>query len=125
VRSPRTGVAVAPRHRRSSAPPSFPPSFPAASRAMSAAAPPFAPIFIMGAHRSGTTWLQQLLVETGCFDYVSAFHVICYDRLPREPMKPADAPADRELVETFRRRGVGTRAVDNGRATQDTAHADR
>jgi hypothetical protein len=87
---------------------------------MSAAAP-FAPIFIMGAHRSGTTWLQQLLVETGCFDYVSAFHVICYDRLPREPMKAADTPAYRELVETFARLGVDTRDVDDVRATPDLA----
>ena len=30
----------------------------------------FSPIFIMGDHRSGTTALYQILVETGCFNYV-------------------------------------------------------
>jgi hypothetical protein len=46
---------------------------------------PGGPIFIMGNHRSGTAWLHELLAETGCFAYVSAFHVIAYDTLDREP----------------------------------------
>jgi len=83
--------------------------------------PHFAPIFIMGAHRSGTTWLQQLLVETGRFDYVSAYHVICYDRLTDEPRRAADSPAYRELCERFERLGVDTRDVDSVRATPDLA----
>jgi LPS sulfotransferase NodH len=43
------------------------------------------PIFIMGNHRSGTTWLHLLLAETGCFAYVTAFHVIASSTLNGEP----------------------------------------
>ena len=34
------------------------------------------PIFILGNHRSGTTWLYQLLAETGHFSVLTASHVI-------------------------------------------------
>jgi hypothetical protein len=35
-------------------------------------------IFIMGCHRSGTTFLHHLLATCGSFDYVSAYEVIRY-----------------------------------------------
>lgn len=38
-------------------------------------------IFIMGAHRSGTSLLYHLLANTGQFNYVSAYDIIKYDEL--------------------------------------------
>jgi hypothetical protein len=35
-------------------------------------------IFIMGCHRSGTTFLHRLLADSGCFDFLSAYEVIAY-----------------------------------------------
>ena len=34
--------------------------------------------FILGNHRSGTTWLYQLLAETGRFSVLTAYHVITW-----------------------------------------------
>ncbi len=36
------------------------------------------PIFILGLHRSGTTWLYEMLARTGSFDILTAYHVICF-----------------------------------------------
>jgi delta24-sterol reductase len=43
------------------------------------------PIFILGAHRSGTTWLHQLPAETGQMDFLMAHHVFSYRRFPQAP----------------------------------------
>jgi hypothetical protein len=80
----------------------------------------FAPVFVMGVHRSGTTWLQQLLAETGKFDYVTAYHVIKYDALPPAHAAPEDwweTAGYRKLERTFARLGVGTRVMDDVAAT--------
>jgi hypothetical protein len=37
--------------------------------------------FILGSHRSGTTFLYQALVDTGRFNYIRPFDLICFDRL--------------------------------------------
>jgi hypothetical protein len=41
----------------------------------------FRPIFIIGPHRSGTTLLYRVLMETGSFNTTSTFHVVNRDRL--------------------------------------------
>lgn len=38
-------------------------------------------IFLLGPHRSGTTYLHQALVDTGAFDYISYYDVVEFDRL--------------------------------------------
>jgi len=38
-------------------------------------------IFLLGPHRSGTTYLQQALVDTGAFDYISYYDLVEFDRL--------------------------------------------
>ena len=38
-------------------------------------------IFLLGLHRSGTTYLHQALVDTGAFDYISYYDVVEFDRL--------------------------------------------
>lgn len=70
------------------------------------------PIFIMGNHRSGTTWLHLLLAETGGFAYVTAFHVIAYSALGREPADVERSPAYQSVVETFNRLGLDRRVID-------------
>jgi hypothetical protein len=44
-------------------------------------APPTQLVFLLGPHRSGTTLLHHLLVQTGRFNYVRAYDVIEYPRL--------------------------------------------
>jgi hypothetical protein len=44
-------------------------------------APPTSLVFLLGPHRSGTTLLHHLLVQTGRFNYVRAYDVIEYPRL--------------------------------------------
>ncbi len=41
--------------------------------------------FILGNHRSGTTWLYQLLAETGRFSVLTAFHVITWGEADARP----------------------------------------
>lgn len=41
----------------------------------------FQPIFILGFHRSGTSILYEMLIETDCFNPVTTYHVINYDQL--------------------------------------------
>lgn len=41
--------------------------------------------FILGNHRSGTTWLYQLLAETGRFSVLTAFHVITWGQDDASP----------------------------------------
>jgi len=38
-------------------------------------------IFLLGLHRSGTTYLHQALVDTGAFDYISYYDLVEFDRL--------------------------------------------
>jgi hypothetical protein len=38
-------------------------------------------IFLLGPHRSGTTYLHQALVDTGVFDYISYYDLVEFERL--------------------------------------------
>jgi hypothetical protein len=78
-----------------------------------------APIFIMGSHRSGTTWLHQLMAETGCFGYLSAYNVIRYDLFAAEPRQADVAPGYRELCETFAKLGLSGRVIDDAKISPD------
>jgi hypothetical protein len=64
------------------------------------------PIFILGNPRSGTTWVHELLAETGQVDYLQTAQVVALDR-------SIDDEAGRRLVaEELARAGVGCRAID-------------
>ena len=41
------------------------------------------PVFILGLPRSGTTLLYQMLEASGCFNILTARHVIFFDELRR------------------------------------------
>ncbi len=54
-------------------------------------------IFIMGCHRSGTTFLHHLLANCGSLDYLSAYEVICFDSLISNRLHGIDQEAKAEL----------------------------
>jgi hypothetical protein len=64
------------------------------------------PIFILGNPRSGTTWVHELLAETGQVDYLQTAHVVALDRSIDE------AAARRVVAEELARAGVRCRAID-------------
>lgn len=68
------------------------------------------PVFILGLHRSGTTLLYEMLAASGCFNIVTARHVICFDEL-------RNGTHDRErarcrLSAWFEDHGLADRGVD-------------
>lgn len=54
-------------------------------------------VFIMGCHRSGTTFLHHLLATTGSFDYLSAYEVIRYRSILHNRILGLDDQAKAEL----------------------------
>ncbi|MGD2082647.1 MAG: sulfotransferase [Chromatiales bacterium] len=81
---------------------------------------PFSPVFIMGDHRSGTTLLYDLLARTGCFNIVTAYHVIHYGELLRNHLENRTDQAKKELEARFERLGITDRKIDNVDITPDT-----
>jgi hypothetical protein len=79
----------------------------------------FRPVFIMGLHRSGTTLLHRLLAETGCFNYVSAYDVICYKEVLANHFAGRTAAARQELLNRFKSLGLTTRIIDETPATAE------
>ena len=63
----------------------------------------FDPVFIVGDHRSGTTVLYQLLASTGAFSVVTAYHVICYDRIVADHLFKQAGAARQRLAAGVRR----------------------
>ena len=72
----------------------------------------FDPVFIVGDHRSGTTVLYQLLASTRAFSVVTAYHVICYDRIVADHLFKQAGAARQRLAALFARLGVGNRVID-------------
>lgn len=79
----------------------------------------FQPIFIIGDHRSGTTLLHRLLAETGCFNYVSAYHVIKYDEVLKNHLEGRTETAKQALMDAFSELGLKNRIIDNVPVTPD------
>ncbi|MEO8661951.1 MAG: sulfotransferase [Bryobacteraceae bacterium] len=82
--------------------------------------PNFKPVFIIGDHRSGTTLLHRLLVETGCFNYVSAYQVMRYNEVLANHSEGRTEAAKRDLMALFERMGLKDRVIDNTPATPDS-----
>ena len=68
------------------------------------------PTFVLGNHRSGTTWLYGLLADTGRFSTLTAHHVIGWSR----PLSRAALSS--QLLE----RGITARKLDGIPLTPDT-----
>ncbi|UCC31412.1 MAG: sulfotransferase [Phycisphaerales bacterium] len=67
-------------------------------------------VFILGLHRSGTTLLYQMLAASGCFNIITARHVICFDEL-RNGSVGRERSRSRSR-ERFARLGLSSRGVD-------------
>jgi hypothetical protein len=72
----------------------------------------FKPFFIMGNPRSGTTLLYNLLAQTGCFNFLTAYHVINYDKILFNFVNQKEAEAKEELDRYFKSLGINTRMFD-------------
>lgn len=79
----------------------------------------FDPIFILGDHRSGTTLLYKSLVATGCFNYVSAYHVINYNRLLTLKAQGKEHHARQELAQLFKDCNLRDRGIDHVQPTPE------
>lgn len=79
----------------------------------------FQPVFIIGDQRSGTTLLHRLLAETGCFNFVSAYHVIHYDQVLSDHVEGKTSESERRLRDEFDRLGLKNRIIDEVPATPD------
>lgn len=77
----------------------------------------FAPVFIMGDHRSGTTLLYQTLSNTGCFNFIKAYHIIKYDELLSHYVEHAQDKAIEDLEAVFKSREIQSRVIDRVEAT--------
>lgn len=77
-------------------------------------------VFIMGDHRSGTTVLYQSLIETGAFDYTSAYHIIAAAELLRNRIEGTEASARAALQADFDQYVGSDRIIDGIEASPDT-----
>lgn len=72
----------------------------------------FRPLFVMGDHRSGTTILYKALGASGCFNIVTAYHVIKYDELLYNHFHGETEEAKARLMAEFKAKGQTDRAID-------------
>lgn len=70
------------------------------------------PIFILGCHRSGTTFVYQSLADTGRYNYITPYDIVHYERLLSLRANGGEAEARERLQE--RLVGLGdTRGIDD------------
>lgn len=73
---------------------------------------PIRPVFIMGLHRSGTTWLYESLASVFGLGAVTLHEVFCYPRLLARRLAGTES-ADQELIDAhFKEQGLATRGID-------------
>lgn len=70
------------------------------------------PVFIIGPHRSGTTILNEILLETQRFNFMTAFHVVNSPRLLALHFEDRMQAARDEMIEDFRAKGLQDRGFD-------------
>lgn len=81
----------------------------------------FQPVFILGVHRSGTSILYKMLTLTGCFNPVTAYHLINYDKLLSNHHEQKEQEAKQRLTESFLKNGLTDRGIDKLKITADFA----
>jgi hypothetical protein len=81
----------------------------------------FQPVFILGLHRSGTSILYKMLTATGCFNPVTAYHLIKYEELLLNHHRKREEHAKHELTESLREKGLEDRGIDRLKVTADFA----
>ena len=73
---------------------------------------PAPPIFVLGLHRSGTTWLYQVLAELFPVAVTSLYHVTHYRRLVHARLEGLEAGYRQALAAALAARGVVDRGID-------------
>lgn len=73
---------------------------------------PLRPIFIMGLHRSGTTWLYESLADAYGLGAVTLHEVLCYPRLLARQVEGRSGEDERLIDDYFAAQGLATRGID-------------
>jgi len=81
----------------------------------------FQPVFILGLHRSGTSILYKMLNATGCFNPVTAYHLIRYNQLLANHINNQEESSKKELTESFQEKGLDDRGIDKLKINADFA----
>ena len=81
----------------------------------------FQPVFILGLHRSGTSILYKMLTATGCFNPVTAYHLIRYNQLLYDHENKREESSKKELTRSFKEKGLEDRGIDRLQVTADFA----
>jgi hypothetical protein len=71
------------------------------------------PVFIIGLHRSGTTFLYQTITSVFPVASLTVYHVVNYDRILRHHHEGTAAAVQRELDGLFRSWHMATRRMDD------------
>ncbi len=71
---------------------------------------PYPPVFLLGLHRTGSTWLHAMLARTGCFRVVTAHHVICWEEYTNGVRDRR--PSRERLAARFQKLGLTDRGID-------------
>ena len=79
------------------------------------------PVFILGLHRSGTSILYKMLVSTGQFNSVTAYHLIKYEELLSNHINKKEEIVKNQLTNYFIKRGQSDRGIDKLKITADFA----
>ncbi len=83
-----------------------------AAHAAELPARPAPPVFVLGLHRSGTTWLYQVLAETFPVAVTSLYHVTHYRRLMHARLNGLEATYRADLTANLAASGVVDRGID-------------
>lgn len=81
----------------------------------------FTPVFILGVHRSGTSLLYKILVATGSFNPVTAYHLINYNELLCNHIRKKETEEKQKLTSSFLNNGLRDRGIDQLKVTADFA----
>lgn len=79
----------------------------------------YAPVFVMGENRSGTTILCKLLALSGSFNYLTTYHTLYYEQLLANNANGSAVRARKKLDAFLRSAGITSRLVDEIEADVD------
>lgn len=80
----------------------------------------FDPVFITGINRSGTSILYKTLAESGVFNYITIYHIICYEELLHNFIQKSDNRARQKVNELLKKLDLKDRGFDNFTLSADT-----
>ncbi|MCK4365561.1 MAG: sulfotransferase [Thermoplasmatales archaeon] len=80
----------------------------------------FKPVFILGLHRSGTSILYKMLIETGCFNYVTVYHLVKYNQLIHNHINKLEEFSKKDVTAFIKNSGLADRYIDRIKVTPDT-----